>query len=371
MQPNIYAKLNLLIQNTFNSKHSLVLWEFLLESLCSGKNVNKTEWIDIEDYKKLLGIEGDGYQKFKELSRVLVKKPLKEINEKSDVCAKEEYQRKGRKVVALRFDVQKQDCQVKLKLNQYNDEDENKESKRKGKETKIQKNAPLLYTLIKKTLEEEPFSLTENEVDLIISVFEQQKDHSLDDFEEAIFATKENLQKELIKVKNVVALLRVAIKEKWQPKIDKITRRKEEQEKKLSALSYHVRKAKEGKDKLLAGFDDYLRLLANNHFEKKLSDEKREQMMQQYIDQDTELEDGEISLFQVSKDRKREIAKEKVINELVDMIPEEKKKELFIRFQKKQNTFLESIESKLDNLNKQIKQIKNLDLLTIKNFEVV
>jgi hypothetical protein len=115
--PNIYAKLNLLIQKNFKSKHSLALWEFLVEYICSsGKgDYVVTNWIDIASYRKFLGIGKEEYPEFKAMNKYLIKAPIDEVNEISDVKTTVEYQKDGRKVSNIRFHITRQDTKNSIK----------------------------------------------------------------------------------------------------------------------------------------------------------------------------------------------------------------------------------------------------------------
>jgi hypothetical protein len=106
--PNIYARLNLVVQNGFRSKHALALWELLSGALSAGKAEKvSTEWMSLDSYRQLLGFSTSDYPEFKYLNRDLIKFPLSEINRVSDIQADVEYQRKNRVVTGLRFHVER------------------------------------------------------------------------------------------------------------------------------------------------------------------------------------------------------------------------------------------------------------------------
>lgn len=112
VNPNIYARLNLLVQKQFRGGHASVIWEILTEFLCSsGYQEGYTDWLSLEDLKKLLGVNNNVYyQSFKHANQKLIKEPLKEINSVSDINAEPEYQRESRRVIALRFYVSRKDA---------------------------------------------------------------------------------------------------------------------------------------------------------------------------------------------------------------------------------------------------------------------
>lgn len=105
--PNIYAKLNMAVQAKFNSKHSLALWEFLVEILCNtSNNCITTNWMELHIIRKILGVDGAKmYEEFKILNRDVLKKATSEINNISDIEIKCIYKRCGKKIIAIAFSV--------------------------------------------------------------------------------------------------------------------------------------------------------------------------------------------------------------------------------------------------------------------------
>jgi hypothetical protein len=125
--PNIYGKINLLIQNNFKSKYSLILWEFLTDCLTvNGKDGIKTDWIKIEDYKNLLGVEVDKYKTFKALKVNVIKLPLDEINQVSDLEVIADYQKIANRVIAIRFFTRKKGEKVATKTIEISSNNEEK-----------------------------------------------------------------------------------------------------------------------------------------------------------------------------------------------------------------------------------------------------
>ena len=121
--PNIYGKINLLSQNQFRSKYSLILWEYLSSHLSASKKSSAgTSWIKIKDYRDLMGINDKAYSSFKEFSYNLVRNPIKEINEVSEIEAIAEYQKINNEYSAVRFAIIAKDEEkernesIKLKL---------------------------------------------------------------------------------------------------------------------------------------------------------------------------------------------------------------------------------------------------------------
>jgi plasmid replication initiation protein len=101
--PAVYAKINLILQNKFKSKHTLALYELILDYY----KIGETPFIQINNLRKILGLKEDEYKDFKALNRDVIKKASMEIGQKSDLDINIEYQRIKRKVRAVKFRVKR------------------------------------------------------------------------------------------------------------------------------------------------------------------------------------------------------------------------------------------------------------------------
>jgi len=105
--PSMYAKISLSMQNKFNSKYSLALYELFVDYYDASRACGETPWLAIERYRKLMGIEESEYQEFRELKRRTIKSSLDEINEKSDLIVEDLYRGIGRKVAEIKFKIRR------------------------------------------------------------------------------------------------------------------------------------------------------------------------------------------------------------------------------------------------------------------------
>jgi hypothetical protein len=101
--PNIYARISLSMQNKFDSKHALALWELCLDYLDRTKQSGETPWIPLETFRELMGIAEEMYPEFKKLNKWVIKDPIAEINEVTDFRVEVEYKRQSRKISAVKF----------------------------------------------------------------------------------------------------------------------------------------------------------------------------------------------------------------------------------------------------------------------------
>ncbi len=103
--PTMYAKINLSMQNKFDSKYTLALYELFIDYFIVKIGRGETPYISVENMKALLGIDGTEYNLFKIFNRDVIKKSLKEINKKSDLNVEVVYKREGRSVAFLKFHI--------------------------------------------------------------------------------------------------------------------------------------------------------------------------------------------------------------------------------------------------------------------------
>src|SRR5262252_9605099 len=101
--PNIYARISLSMQNKFDSKHALALWELCLDYLDKIHNYGETPFVPLERLRELMGIPETMDPQFKEFNRRVIKEPIEEVNAKTDFQITVEYQRMNRQVTAVRF----------------------------------------------------------------------------------------------------------------------------------------------------------------------------------------------------------------------------------------------------------------------------
>ena len=100
--PVMYARIKLATANKFNSKHALALYELCVDYL----GVWQTPWMEIADFRRLMGIPEGEYERWYDLNRKLVEQPVAEINALSDIRVKVEKRKKGRSYSAVKFMVQ-------------------------------------------------------------------------------------------------------------------------------------------------------------------------------------------------------------------------------------------------------------------------
>ncbi len=109
--PTLFAKIQLLVQTQFSSKYSLALYEFLLDEMGRSGNPRNLEFtVPLETARHVLQFEGA----YKYLNSDVLKPCIREINKHSDIDVGFTSIKKGRRVAALRFTVEKTAFQIQM-----------------------------------------------------------------------------------------------------------------------------------------------------------------------------------------------------------------------------------------------------------------
>lgn len=112
--PSMYARISLSMQNRFNSKHALALYELFVDYFDIKRGRGETPAIAIGDFRDLMGLKKNEYTEFKRMNTRVIKEPLLEINSVSDLEVRVEYKREKRKVAALKFHIRRKEDSVAL-----------------------------------------------------------------------------------------------------------------------------------------------------------------------------------------------------------------------------------------------------------------
>jgi hypothetical protein len=105
--PKMYARVCLSLQNRFDSKHALALWELCIDYLGAERDYGETPFISLDHFRELMGITEGMYPTFKRLSEKVINPAIAEINRLSDFRVTVDYQRQSRKIVALKFKIRR------------------------------------------------------------------------------------------------------------------------------------------------------------------------------------------------------------------------------------------------------------------------
>ncbi len=229
----MYARINLGIQNEFNSKHSLALYELFVDYFIKKNAYGETPFIKINKMRKLLGLDKEKFMKFKILNRNIIKKSINEINKKTDFFIKMINRKEDRKVEAVKFCIKKNSNDSNLELKNSNN---------------FQKEKNILFL-------KEPEASNKSLFNMLVNEFEMSENKALSILK---VTDKVYIQENLIvvrkmikagKVKNITAYTIKALNEdfrslKINTKIEKNKNQKidEEENKKMEELGNKIYK---------------------------------------------------------------------------------------------------------------------------------
>lgn len=101
--PEIYARLSLALISKFSSKYALNLWEMCVHAMNPKTGVGETQWWEIDEFRKMMGVKEGTYKRFKDLNKWVIKPAAKEIELLAHCEVTPEYQRKRRKTTHIKF----------------------------------------------------------------------------------------------------------------------------------------------------------------------------------------------------------------------------------------------------------------------------
>jgi Initiator Replication protein len=101
----IFQQLNWEIFNHFSGKYEAVIYKLCKDYV----GVNQTPYMTVAEFRDYMGLKPTEYPVFMKLNEWVIKKPTDRINESdiSDITVTPDYERQGRKVLGLRFLIQR------------------------------------------------------------------------------------------------------------------------------------------------------------------------------------------------------------------------------------------------------------------------
>lgn len=96
MNPSIYGTIDLALQAQYESKYGHSLYENSTRFL----NLNKSKVIELDTFRKLLGVDPNKYPSMREFTRNVINPSVEEVNDRSDFVVHLDTIRTGRKITA-------------------------------------------------------------------------------------------------------------------------------------------------------------------------------------------------------------------------------------------------------------------------------
>lgn len=116
--PSIYGTIDLDMQAMFESKYSHSLYENSTRFV----HLKKDKIIQLDTFKKLLGVNSDKYMSMKELTRNVIKLAVEEVNDRADFLVKLNAIKVGRKVTGFELAVSNKKLSPINKICEPNDD---------------------------------------------------------------------------------------------------------------------------------------------------------------------------------------------------------------------------------------------------------
>lgn len=108
--PDIYGSIDIDLQADFESKYGHALYENSTRFV----NMQKNKIINLDMFRKLLGVDDQKYQSMRELNRNVIKPAVEEVNDRADFIVNLESIRSGRKVTGFELNIKKKNNTITL-----------------------------------------------------------------------------------------------------------------------------------------------------------------------------------------------------------------------------------------------------------------
>lgn len=103
-RPNIYGRLDMLVQAKFQSGYGLALYE----NCNRFQDVGRTPWFGLDKFRKLMGVEEGKYKIFRDFKTRVLDKAVEEVNKFSSLTISPQLRKQNRQVVSIQFLIKKQ-----------------------------------------------------------------------------------------------------------------------------------------------------------------------------------------------------------------------------------------------------------------------
>ncbi|MBS0358995.1 MAG: replication initiation protein [Proteobacteria bacterium] len=120
-RPEMYGRLNMDVQAKFRSTYGLALYENCIRY----QNISHTPLLDIETFRKLMGVKDNEYIYFRDFKRRVLDKAIVEVNEYSPILITVRFKKNGRHIVGLQFQIQKKTGDNEVQKAKLTDNAEN------------------------------------------------------------------------------------------------------------------------------------------------------------------------------------------------------------------------------------------------------
>lgn len=97
--PELYGRLNMLVQAKFKSSYGLALYENCIRY----QDIGQTPWFEMSKFRKLMGVEESKYKIFRDFKSRVLNKAVAEVNAYSSIHIKPQLRKERRQPTAIQF----------------------------------------------------------------------------------------------------------------------------------------------------------------------------------------------------------------------------------------------------------------------------
>jgi plasmid replication initiation protein len=120
-KPSIYGTLDVDLQSEFESKYGHALYENSTRFV----NLQKNKVIQLDTFRKILGVQADKYPSMRELTRNVIAPSVEEVNDRADFVVSLETMKSGRKVTGFEVSVKSKKKSTIVDNSPHLDDNEN------------------------------------------------------------------------------------------------------------------------------------------------------------------------------------------------------------------------------------------------------
>jgi hypothetical protein len=102
-RPELYGRLNMLVQAKFQSNYGLALYENCIRY----QNIGQTPWFGLTQFRKLMGVGESKYKIFRDFKARVLDKAVEEVNKYSPIIVNSQMRKQNRQVIAIQFLIKK------------------------------------------------------------------------------------------------------------------------------------------------------------------------------------------------------------------------------------------------------------------------
>ena len=111
-RPNMYGRLDMLVQARFQSTYGLALYE----NCNRFQDIGQTPWFTLAKFRKLMGVEEGKYKIFRDFKTRVLDKAVEEVNKYSPLEISHQLRKQNRQVVSIQFLIKRSKLSISVNV---------------------------------------------------------------------------------------------------------------------------------------------------------------------------------------------------------------------------------------------------------------